>query len=147
MGWMVSHERLPFYLRSLLITSFQVFQDRSLETLPLTLIKHSLTLSPDAMHEKCLYLELFWSEFSRIRTEYEEILHISPYSVRMRENADQNNSKYGPFEVFYPVNIPHAIQFQSNPKFLWRNVILRSNIAHQSYYNASPYYKHNSSPV
>ena len=31
----------------------------------------------------------FWSVFSRIRTEYEEILRISPYSVRMRENTDQ----------------------------------------------------------
>ena len=31
----------------------------------------------------------FWSVFSRIRTEYGEILRISPYSVRMRENTDQ----------------------------------------------------------
>ena len=31
----------------------------------------------------------FWSIFSRIRTEYGEILRISPYSVRMRENTDQ----------------------------------------------------------
>ena len=31
----------------------------------------------------------FWSLFSRIRTEYGEIRSISPYSVRMRENADQ----------------------------------------------------------
>ena len=30
----------------------------------------------------------FWSVFSRIRTEYEEIL-ISPYLVRMQENTDQ----------------------------------------------------------
>ena len=28
------------------------------------------------------------------RTEYGEILRISPYSVRMRENADQKNSEY-----------------------------------------------------
>ena len=49
------------------------------------------------LRENSPYSELFWSAFSRIRTEYEEILHISPYSVRMRENADQNNSKYGPF--------------------------------------------------
>ena len=41
--------------------------------------------------------ELFWSVFSRIRTEYGEILHISPYSVRMPENMDQNNSKNGHF--------------------------------------------------
>ena len=38
---------------------------------------------------------VFWSVFSRIRTEYGEILRISPYSVRMRENADQNYSEYG----------------------------------------------------
>ena len=30
-----------------------------------------------------------WSVFSRIRTEYGEILRISPYSVRMREDTDQ----------------------------------------------------------
>ena len=34
-----------------------------------------------ALREKCLYSELFWSAFSCIRTEYEEILRISPYSV------------------------------------------------------------------
>ena len=43
------------------------------------------------MLEKCPYSELFWSVFSRNRTGYGEILRISPYSVRMRENADQNN--------------------------------------------------------
>ena len=31
----------------------------------------------------------FWSVFSRIRTEYGDILCISPYSVRVRENTDQ----------------------------------------------------------
>ena len=39
----------------------------------------------------------FWSVFSRIRTEYGEILRIFPYSIRMRENTDQNNSEYGHF--------------------------------------------------
>ena len=43
------------------------------------------------------YLELFWSTFSRIRAEYGEIRLISPYSVRMRENTDQNNSEYDGF--------------------------------------------------
>ena len=47
------------------------------------------------MREKCQYLGLFWSTFSRIRTECREIRSISPYSVRMRENADQNSSEYG----------------------------------------------------
>ena len=48
--------------------------------------------------EKVSYSELFWSAFSRIRTEYGEILRIlriTPYSLRMRENADRNNSEYG----------------------------------------------------
>ena len=49
----------------------------------------------EALHEKCSYSELFWSALSRIRTEYREILRISPYSVQMRENADHNNSDYG----------------------------------------------------
>ena len=31
----------------------------------------------------------FWSVFSRIWTEYGEILRISLYSVRMREHMDQ----------------------------------------------------------
>ena len=38
--------------------------------------------------------KLFWSVFPGIQTEYGEIHRISPYSVRMRENTDQNNSEY-----------------------------------------------------
>ena len=38
----------------------------------------------DTLREKCPYSELFWSVFSRIRTEYGEMRSISPYSVRMR---------------------------------------------------------------
>ena len=49
------------------------------------------------LQKNCPYSELFWFSFSRIRTEYGEILRISPYSIRMRENADQNNSEYGLF--------------------------------------------------
>ena len=36
------------------------------------------------------FSELFWSLFFRIRG-------ISPHPVQMRNNADQNNSKYGQF--------------------------------------------------
>ena len=50
-----------------------------------------------ALCEKCPYSELFWSTFSRIQTEYGEILRISLNSVQMRENADQNNSEYENF--------------------------------------------------
>ena len=43
----------------------------------------------------CPYSEFFWSVFPRIWTEYEEILRIFPYSVRVRENSnrDQKNSE------------------------------------------------------
>ena len=46
---------------------------------------------------KCPYSEFFWSVFSRIVTEYGEILTIPPYSVWMRENMDQKNSEDGHF--------------------------------------------------
>ena len=49
----------------------------------------------NSLRKKCSNSELFWSVFSHIQTEYGEILRIFPYSVRMRENADQNNSEYG----------------------------------------------------
>ena len=41
--------------------------------------------------EKCPNTEVFCSVFSRIRTKYGEILRISPYSVRIRENTEQKN--------------------------------------------------------
>ena len=50
-----------------------------------------------ALHEKCPYSEFSWSVFLRIRTEYENMRSISPYSVQMREIADQKNSEYGQF--------------------------------------------------
>ena len=40
---------------------------------------------------------VFWFVFSRIRTEYGEILRISTYSVWMMENMDLNNSESGVF--------------------------------------------------
>ena len=47
--------------------------------------------------KKCPYSELFWSAFPSIRTGNGDIRSISTYSVRMRENTDQNNSEYGHF--------------------------------------------------
>ena len=40
------------------------------------------------LREKYSYSEFVWSVFSRIWTEYRQILCICPYSVRMRENMD-----------------------------------------------------------
>ena len=45
----------------------------------------------------CPHSELFWSAFSGIRAEYGEILRVSPYSIRIWENVDQNNFEYGHF--------------------------------------------------
>ena len=60
------------------------------------------------LRKKCLYAELFWSVFSHIRTEYRDILSVSPYSFWMRENTDQNNTKY---ETFHAVLILKKILF------------------------------------
>ena len=38
------------------------------------------------LRKRCPCSELLLSVFSRIRTEYREILCISPYSVQVREN-------------------------------------------------------------
>ena len=68
------------------------------------------------LREKCLYSELFWFSFSRIWTEYGEILSVSPYSVQRQQNADQNNSEYrhfshnGGYECEFPIKtIPNWI--------------------------------------
>ena len=45
---------------------------------------------------KCQYSEFFWFAFSHIWTEYGDLVR-SPYSVRMRENADLKNFEYGHF--------------------------------------------------
>ena len=67
------------------------------------------------------YLKLFWSVFSRIRTKYGEIRSIFPYSVRMRENTDQNNSKYGFFSRSASVlNMPLV----QNMSGFWMSLVL-----------------------
>ena len=63
--------------------------------------------------EKCQYSEFFWSVFSRIQTEYEEIRSISPYSVQMRENKDQNNSEHGYFSHSDGSNYPFWLKSQN----------------------------------
>ena len=57
----------------------------------------TMNLFSNTLGKKCLYSELFCSTFSRIWAEHGEIRSISPYSVRMRENVEQNNSEYGHF--------------------------------------------------
>ena len=47
--------------------------------------------------EKCSYSEFLWSAFSCMQTQYGDLRSKSLYSVGMRENADQENFKYGQF--------------------------------------------------
>ena len=80
--------------------------------------KGSLTL-----REKCPYLELFRSAFSRIWTS------ISPYTIRMPENAEQNNSEYGHFLPSLTVSFlrTNLLKFQKNfQNFLLLNLIFLS---------------------
>ena len=66
--------------------------------------KTSIFVQYLSLRKKCPYLKLFWPVFFHIRTEYGEIRNVSPYSVQMWENTDQNNSKYGHFLRFYAVS-------------------------------------------
>ena len=55
----------------------------------------------DKLREKCPYSELFWSEFSRIRTEYGEILCTSPYSVWIWEIRTRTTLTTDTFKQWY----------------------------------------------
>ena len=46
---------------------------------------------------------------SKMITEGVRILRISPYSVLMRENTDQNNSEYGRLQQFYQKTTPTEV--------------------------------------
>ena len=78
------------------------------------------------MHKKCPCLELFSSIFFRIRTEYEDLLCKSPYSVRMRENTDQKNFEYGHFNA---LRIP-IFQWWFNLKMFLFFSYLKSVVEH-----------------
>ena len=105
-GWTWLHFKMKFqttFLR-LILNVFLIY-------------KPSLKIS---LREKCLCSELFWSVFSRIRTEYREILRISLYSVRMWENTDQNDSEYGHFlcSISVPAKELDEIPHRYSTKYL-----------------------------
>ena len=107
------------------------------------------------LRKRCPHSELFWSVFSRIRTDYGEIRNITAYSVRIRENTEQNNSEYGHFSrsasilllcVFRPYLLPFTVcmrvfcellsgeskQTKKHPQSLFRSPLL---VLFQSYGN------------
>ena len=58
-----------------------------------------LIISEEHLHgvKKRLYSEFFWLVISHNWNEYRDLPRKSPYSVRMRENANQKNSNYRHF--------------------------------------------------
>ena len=64
-----------------------------LHTPSLTISQKRYVFVTESRYKKCPYSKFFWSVFSRIWTEYGDLQVKSPYSVWMRENADQKNSK------------------------------------------------------
>ena len=92
--------------------------------------KYRISVKWPSLCKKCPYSELFRSLFSRIRTEYGEIRSISPYWVRMRENADQNNSEYGHFSrsAYYYRNLIALLNTAVNnfldiPHSRWQDLV------------------------
>ena len=60
-----------------------------------------------------LILVQIFPGFPRIRTEYGEIRSISPYSVRMRENAGKMRTRItANTDSFYAVDAPNAPIFK-----------------------------------
>ena len=85
-----------------------------------------------SLRENYPYSELFWSAFSRIRTEYGQILRISPYSVRMRENTDQKNSEYGKFFEWF-LNISNSSIYM-NHQYITVKIITYLNWERHKYF-------------
>ena len=85
--------------------------------------------------KKCPYLELLWSVFSHIRTEYGEILRISPYSIWMRENTDQNNSEYVHFSrsvllLFWSTKLSISVYVHWKSALKFQNCIINPKWCH-----------------
>ena len=60
----------------------------------------NLLWEPLALHEKCSYLEIFQSVFSRIWAKYGDLQSKSPYSVPMREKWTRKTTNT---DIFYAV--------------------------------------------
>ena len=82
-------------------------------------------------HEKCPYSELFWSAFSRIRSEYGEILRSSAFShirTRITPNTDTFHAvTYS--SVYWWWNI--GVFFTQEPELMnqhkwWPSVVVRN---------------------
>ena len=81
------------------------------------------------LRENCSYVEFFWFVFSRLRTEYGEIVRISPYSVRMRENTDQKNCEYWHFSLSAVLHADRSCSvIETCPIKIWKT--LKMSVMH-----------------
>ena len=73
----------------------------------MVVFSHESTIKFMSLRKNCPYSDLFWFVFSRI---------ISPYSVRMPENMDQNNSEHRHFSrsMWVTCNSDYSLLFWSN---------------------------------
>ena len=90
-----------------MITKWLVFDISKFVLLHFCLV-HTV-LCRTSLCEKYPYSEFLWSLFTRIRTEYRQILFISPFLVQMWENTDQKNSKYGRFSRSVFLNLEQSL--------------------------------------
>ena len=65
-----------------------------------------------------------WSVFSRIWTEHGDLRSKSQYSVRIRENTDHKNSKYGHLLHAVKLSMPVETKLKIEYKWFVRNEIL-----------------------
>ena len=65
------------------------------------------------LREKCPNSELFWSAFSRIRTEYGEMRSFSPYSVRMWKMRTRITPNTDTFHAVKSYKYPYSELFWS----------------------------------
>ena len=77
-----------------------------------------------ALHKNWPHLELLLSGsffFFFIHTEFEEILGISLYSLRIRENKDQNNGYFSPSDDYHFIIKILANNFEGQVEYLGEN--------------------------
>ena len=80
-----------------------------------------------SLREKCPYLKLFWSPYSRIRTEYDEILRTSPYSVlmrKMRARITPNTDTFCELDNSFIPSLSHSHSASCIADFRYRRVFI-----------------------
>ena len=88
--------------------------------------EREISLTWGILREKWLYSELFWPAFSRIWTEYREILRISPYQSKygkMRTRITPNPDTF--YEIVYVTIFTKIVPSQMFDRVLTLNLICK----------------------